>query len=98
MEGKLKAEIIQVLGERGNTHCAAPLLLFTSYGAPAASRWPSPSFPCRALLDPLQDPAAYVSRDPEMAQTLLDQRQSGKQLLLITNRCGGAGALGYGCG
>lgn len=28
-----------------------------------------------------------MSRDPEMAQTLLDQRQSGKQLLLITNRC-----------
>ncbi|KAI3433722.1 hypothetical protein D9Q98_003530 [Chlorella vulgaris] len=33
----------------------------------------------------IQDPAAYVSRDPEMVQTLLDQRQSGKQLLLITN-------------
>ncbi|EFN59339.1 hypothetical protein CHLNCDRAFT_56697 [Chlorella variabilis] len=40
----------------------------------------------------IQDPAAYVSRDPEMAQTLLDQRQSGKPslpsrktLLLITN-------------
>jgi hypothetical protein len=33
----------------------------------------------------IQDPARYVSRDPEMAQTLLDQRQAGKQLLLITN-------------
>lgn len=29
----------------------------------------------------IQDPAAYVSRDPEMAQTLLDQRQSGKPSL-----------------
>ena len=34
----------------------------------------------------IQDPARYVSRDPEMAQTLLDQRQAGKALLLITNR------------
>lgn len=34
----------------------------------------------------IQDPERYVSRDPEMAQTLLDQRQAGKALLLITNR------------
>ncbi|PRW58251.1 5 -nucleotidase domain-containing 4 isoform X1 isoform A [Chlorella sorokiniana] len=33
----------------------------------------------------IQDPERYVSRDPEMAQTLLDQRQAGKALLLITN-------------
>ncbi|KAL4432385.1 hypothetical protein ABPG77_001684 [Micractinium sp. CCAP 211/92] len=33
----------------------------------------------------IQDPARYVARDPEMAQTLLDQRQAGKQLILITN-------------
>ncbi|KAL4430736.1 hypothetical protein ABPG75_005992 [Micractinium tetrahymenae] len=33
----------------------------------------------------IQDPARYVTRDPEMAQTLLDQRQAGKQLILITN-------------
>lgn len=37
----------------------------------------------------IQAPERYVSRDPEMAQTLLDQRQSGKALLLITNRCAG---------
>ncbi|MEW5300941.1 MAG: hypothetical protein WDW36_003832 [Sanguina aurantia] len=30
-------------------------------------------------------PEKYVELDPEMAQTLMDQRDSGKQLLLITN-------------
>lgn len=30
-------------------------------------------------------PERYVELDPEMAQTLLDQKDSGKQLLLITN-------------
>ncbi|KAG2443763.1 hypothetical protein HXX76_002109 [Chlamydomonas incerta] len=33
----------------------------------------------------IQAPERYVELDPEMAQTLLDQRDSGKQLLLITN-------------
>ena len=35
---------------------------------------------------PLQAPERFVELDPEMAQTLMDQRDSGKQLLLITNR------------
>ena len=39
------------------------------------------SLPCPAL----QAPEKYVELDQEMAQTLLDQRDSGKQLLLITN-------------
>lgn len=33
----------------------------------------------------LQDPASYVELDPDMASTLLDQKDSGKTLLLITN-------------
>lgn len=33
----------------------------------------------------IQAPEKYVELDPEMANTLLDQRDSGKQLLLITN-------------
>lgn len=33
----------------------------------------------------MQAPEKYVELDPEMARTLLDQRDSGKQLLLITN-------------
>jgi HAD superfamily 5'-nucleotidase-like hydrolase len=33
----------------------------------------------------VQDPAKFIERDPELAQTLLDQRASGKSLLLITN-------------
>ncbi|GLC35595.1 hypothetical protein PLESTM_000341200 [Pleodorina starrii] len=33
----------------------------------------------------IQAPERYVELDPEMAQALLDQRDSGKQLLLITN-------------
>ncbi|KAL6763622.1 putative cytosolic purine 5-nucleotidase [Haematococcus lacustris] len=33
----------------------------------------------------IQAPEKYVELDPGMAQTLLDQRDSGKQLLLITN-------------
>ena len=35
---------------------------------------------------PLLAPERFVELDPEMAQTLMDQRDSGKQLLLITNR------------
>ncbi len=31
------------------------------------------------------DPDAYVERDPELPLTLLDQREAGKRLLLITN-------------
>lgn len=33
----------------------------------------------------IQDPASYVEQDPDMAQTLLDQREAGKILMLITN-------------
>lgn len=33
----------------------------------------------------IQDPAKYVERDPAMARTLLDQREAGKILMLITN-------------
>ena len=33
----------------------------------------------------IQAPEKFVELDPQMAQTLLDQRDSGKQLLLITN-------------
>ncbi len=33
----------------------------------------------------VQEPEKYVELDPDMAQTLLDQAQSGKKLLLITN-------------
>ncbi|GAB4817883.1 hypothetical protein N2152v2_004929 [Parachlorella kessleri] len=33
----------------------------------------------------IQDPARYVELDPQTAQALLDQKQAGKQLLLITN-------------
>ncbi|GAX76350.1 hypothetical protein CEUSTIGMA_g3796.t1 [Chlamydomonas eustigma] len=33
----------------------------------------------------IQAPERFVELDPEMAQTLMDQRDSGKQLLLITN-------------
>lgn len=32
-----------------------------------------------------QDPARFVTPDPEMAATLLDQKEAGKMLLLITN-------------
>lgn len=35
----------------------------------------------------LQDPERFVRPDPEMAATLLDQKEAGKMLLLITNRC-----------
>ncbi|KAK9835024.1 hypothetical protein WJX81_005119 [Elliptochloris bilobata] len=33
----------------------------------------------------IQEPAAYAELDPDMARTLLDQKQAGKTLLLITN-------------
>jgi len=33
----------------------------------------------------VQDPAKFIEKDPELAQTLLDQRAAGKSLLLITN-------------
>ena len=33
----------------------------------------------------IQEPEKFVELDPSMAQTLMDQRDSGKQLLLITN-------------
>ncbi|CAL8467153.1 g6689 [Coccomyxa elongata] len=33
----------------------------------------------------IQDPSSYVELDPDMAQTLLDQKRAGKTLLLITN-------------
>lgn len=33
----------------------------------------------------VQEPEKYVELDPDMAQTLLDQAQSGKKLCLITN-------------
>ena len=33
----------------------------------------------------IKAPEKYVQLDPDMAQTLLDQKSSGKQLLLITN-------------
>ncbi len=36
----------------------------------------------------IQDPARYVELDPQTAQALLDQKQAGKQLLLITNSGG----------
>lgn len=35
--------------------------------------------------DIIQDPASYVELDPDMAKTLMDQRQAGKVLMLITN-------------
>lgn len=35
--------------------------------------------------DIIQDPASYVELDPDMAKTLLHQRQAGKVLMLITN-------------
>jgi 5'-nucleotidase len=31
------------------------------------------------------DPQAFVEHDPELAQTLLDQKQAGKKLMVITN-------------
>ena len=52
-------------------------------------------FNFQPLKSTLQAPEKFVELDPDMAQTLLDQRDSGKQLLLITNsdyeytnRCG----------
>lgn len=64
--------------------------------APPALVRNRPFLPLRACPAP---PRRYVSRDPEMAQTLLDQRQSGKQLLLITNRWPGPAWLcAAGCG
>jgi 5'-nucleotidase len=33
----------------------------------------------------LADPERFIERDPEVVQTLLDQRQAGKKLLLVTN-------------
>ncbi len=63
--------------------CRLPILMNPTAGAST----------CRAHVEGklkaeiIQDPERYVSRDPEMAQTLLDQRQAGKALLLITNRC-----------
>ena len=33
----------------------------------------------------MADPEAFVERDPEMPLTLLDQKQAGKKLMLITN-------------
>ncbi|KAL4547860.1 hypothetical protein Ndes2526B_g07081 [Nannochloris sp. 'desiccata'] len=33
----------------------------------------------------VQDPAKFIEKDPDLAQTLLDQRAAGKSLLLITN-------------
>ncbi|EIE26811.1 HAD-superfamily hydrolase [Coccomyxa subellipsoidea C-169] len=33
----------------------------------------------------IQDPSSYVELDPDMAQTLLDQKRAGKTLMLITN-------------
>jgi hypothetical protein len=38
-----------------------------------------------ALAATLQAPERFVDPDPEMAQTLLDQKEAGKMLLLITN-------------
>ncbi|KAK9819835.1 hypothetical protein WJX72_002959 [[Myrmecia] bisecta] len=35
--------------------------------------------------DIIQEPERYVELDPDMAQTLLDQREAGKVLILITN-------------
>lgn len=35
---------------------------------------------------PPKDPKRFVRPDPEMAATLLDQKEAGKMLLLITNR------------
>lgn len=34
---------------------------------------------------PSQDPVRFVDLDPDMARTLLDQRDSGKILVLVTN-------------
>ena len=45
---------------------------------------PLPSQTCRLALR-AQDPGRFVEPDPDMARTLLDQRDSGKALLLITN-------------
>jgi len=33
----------------------------------------------------IQDPSLYVELDPDMAQSLIDMRQAGKTLMLITN-------------
>lgn len=33
----------------------------------------------------IQDPGRFIEIDPEMAETLLEQREAGKRLLLITN-------------
>jgi hypothetical protein len=44
--------------------------------------------PCTlwCLPPPPQAPEKFVAPDPEMAATLLDQKEAGKMLLLITNR------------
>jgi hypothetical protein len=52
---------------------------------------PGPGGPNRCPTDrgsclALQDPERFVRPDPEMAATLLDQKEAGKMLLLITNR------------
>ena len=33
----------------------------------------------------MRDPARFLNSDPAFAQTLLEQRQAGKKLVLITN-------------
>eukprot|EP00892_Ulva_mutabilis_P011943 jgi/Ulvmu1/9120/UM005_0215.1 len=39
----------------------------------------------RLKQDIIEDPARYVNLDPELAATLLDMKESGKTLMLITN-------------
>jgi hypothetical protein len=54
---------------------------------PEGARRPSREPTSRASSRPriIADPARYVSIDPDLALTLIDQRHAGKKLLLITN-------------
>lgn len=60
------------------------LALFTHGTARCSADTPHPAASTTPLCAP-QDPQRFVELDPDMARTLLDQRDSGKMLLLITN-------------
>jgi hypothetical protein len=94
VEGKLKREIMQVRWgcRRVEKHgceacgCGGAGGVVVRLHARAA-RAPRANTRAAVCCDARQAPEKFVQPDPEMAATLLDQKEAGKMLLLITNRC-----------
>ena len=92
VEGRLKQEIIQVRsGAPGLLFRFLELALGCLRGLPrlffgeGTRPQKSSLHPYRFRPTAAQHPERFVELDPEAAQTLLDMKQAGKQLLLITN-------------